>query len=123
MLRRPHFAKEKKEEKKHPSERLMRVGLNGTMIGPPGYARGAASRLDTRFNDEQMQNRILSNEHSYDDYMSKLTQRTANYSSQLPQLSTFPGNIIAVQYQEMDMSPFLYSPARLRTTTTRSGFG
>jgi hypothetical protein len=62
----------------------MRVELTGTMTGTAGYIRGAVSRLDPAFNDEQMQNCILPDDKIYDDHICKLTQRIANYSSLFP---------------------------------------
>ncbi|KAH6884967.1 hypothetical protein B0T10DRAFT_493041 [Thelonectria olida] len=84
-------------------ERLRRVGLNGTMVGEPGYIRGAVSRLNPVFNDLQMQNLLPSNgqESSFQsDRICKETQIIGNYSQELPQLKAHPGDFIALQYQE-----------------------
>ena len=81
-------------------ERLMRVELNGTLVGPEGYIRGAVSRQDPGFRDEQMQNRIIPDDALYDDHICKSTQRASNYSIQFPWLAAHPGDLVAVQYQE-----------------------
>jgi hypothetical protein len=84
-------------------ERLMRVDLNGTMVGKPGYVRGAVSRLNPAFNDFQMQHLLPSTgqESSLQSgRICKETQTIGNYSQELPQLEAYPGDFIALQYQE-----------------------
>lgn len=87
-------------------ERLMRVDLNGTLMGRPGYIRGAVSRLDSSFNDFAMQHQ-LPPVARYDgpmiempDHICKETQVFGNYSQDLPALRASPGDFIALQYQE-----------------------
>ncbi|KAH7137889.1 hypothetical protein EDB81DRAFT_901760, partial [Dactylonectria macrodidyma] len=77
-------------------ERLMRISSNGTMIGEPGFIRGAVARSDPAFTDFQMQALLLSNEVP----ICKTAQATGNYTTELPPLQAYPGDFIALQYQE-----------------------
>ncbi|KJK88389.1 hypothetical protein H633G_07729 [Metarhizium anisopliae BRIP 53284] len=82
-------------------ERLMVIGTNGTMIGNPGYIRGAVSRLDPNFNDFKMQHLLpTSTEGLLTDKLCKNIQRNRTYTTDLPALQAAPGAFIALQYQE-----------------------
>ncbi|KAK8924447.1 hypothetical protein VCV18_004869 [Metarhizium anisopliae] len=82
-------------------ERLMVIGTNGTMIGNPGYIRGAVSRLDPNFNDFKMQHLLPTiPEGLLTDKLCKNTQRNRTYTTDLPALQAAPGAFIALQYQE-----------------------
>ncbi|KAJ6440928.1 Histone H2B [Purpureocillium lavendulum] len=84
-------------------ERLMVLNTDGTMIGTPGYPRGAVSRLDPNFNDFQMQHLLpsgLAPVIAPQDRICKSTQTVGNYTSTLPLLHAWPGAFIALQYQE-----------------------
>lgn len=63
-------------------ERLMVIGINGTMIGEPGYIRGAVSRLHPIFNDFKMQHLLpTSPERLLTDKICKGTQRKRAYTA------------------------------------------
>ncbi|RKL10305.1 hypothetical protein BFJ70_g16515 [Fusarium oxysporum] len=86
-------------------ERLMKIHRNGTMVGNPGFVRGAVSRLDPRFNDSQMQHLLPPNDRATPristlDRMCKESQLIGYYSPDLPQLEAHAGEYISVQYQE-----------------------
>ncbi|OAQ60216.1 hypothetical protein VFPPC_10645 [Pochonia chlamydosporia 170] len=87
-------------------ERLMRINGQGTMVGNPGYARGAISRLAPGFSDLQMQyllppdGRVGMPGIYPTDHMCKPSQSIGNYNASLPQLQANPGDYIALQYQE-----------------------
>lgn len=77
-------------------ERLMRIELNGTMIGDPGYIRGTMSRLDPAFTDTVMQSLLT----DFDEPICKATQATRRYSVEFPALKAHAGDFVALQYQE-----------------------
>ncbi|KAK4071128.1 hypothetical protein Purlil1_13502 [Purpureocillium lilacinum] len=84
-------------------ERLMVFDSHGTMVGVPGYPRGAVSRLDPNFNDFQMQHLLPSgptDDNALSDRICKATQTIGNYTNTLPPLYAWPGAFIALQYQE-----------------------
>jgi hypothetical protein len=87
-------------------EQVMRIALNGTLVGPVGYMRGYVGRMDPGFadpantyllppNGRQVGNILLP-----DDAMCATAQRTSNYSTKYPMLSAAPGDFIALRYQE-----------------------
>lgn len=79
----------------------MVIGIDGTMIGDPGYIRGAVSRLDPIFNDFKMQHLLpTSPEGLLTDKICKDTQRKRSYTADLPALRASPGAFIALQYEE-----------------------
>ncbi|KAK2609316.1 hypothetical protein QQS21_002097 [Conoideocrella luteorostrata] len=82
-------------------ERLMVVASNGTMIGAPGFIRGAVSRSTPAFHDLQMQHLLpITPEGFFSDQICKNTQTTRNYTTALPALQAYSGDFIALQYQE-----------------------
>lgn len=86
-------------------QRLMRIELNGTMVGPPGYIRSAASREEPGFTDFWMQHKIPPNgrksgEIFASDRLCKPEQVKGKYSSKLPPLQAYAGDYIAIQYEE-----------------------
>lgn len=84
-------------------ERLMVFDNHGTMVGQPGYIRGAVSRLDPSFDDYQMQHLLPPSGRSAilpGDKICKASQTIGNYTSELPELQAWPGARIALQYQE-----------------------
>lgn len=87
-------------------ERLMKISTNGTLIGAPGYIRGAVSRLSPDFSDHAMMNllppedgRCIARTRD-SDMICKGTQAVGNYSSDYPRLRASPGDFIALQFQE-----------------------
>lgn len=77
-------------------ERLLRIELNGTMVGDSGYIRGAISRSDPTFTDFVMQSLLLSEQSP----ICRPSQASRNYTTELPPLRAHPGDFIALQYQE-----------------------
>jgi hypothetical protein len=80
-------------------ERLIVMDGNRTLVGDPGYTRGAISRLAPFFNDFQMQY-LLPTDPDGKDKICKSTQTVRNYTSEFPPLRARPGSYIAIQYQE-----------------------
>ena len=77
--------------------------IHGTMVGAPGYPRGAISRLDPNFNDFQMQHLLAPSSSGASvphERICKATQTIGNYTNALPPLLAWPGAVIALQYQE-----------------------
>lgn len=88
-------------------ERVRRLGLNGTMVGDPGFIRGAMSRLDPAFNDLKQQyllpppGRDASLGILPSDSICRDSQQTVGqFNASLPPLQASPGDFIALQYQE-----------------------
>ncbi|KAK7924667.1 hypothetical protein PG985_006721 [Apiospora marii] len=88
-------------------ERLRRLGLNGTMIGEPGYMRGAIPRLDPAFDDLKQQHllppagRDASLGILPSDPICRDTQQTPEIRDfTRPPLKAWPGDFLALQYQE-----------------------
>jgi hypothetical protein len=85
-------------------EQSRRLALNGTMIGDVGFMRGAMSRLDPEFDDLQQQyllpppGREASLGILPSDPICKITQQ--NPEQRYPRLKAWPGDFIALQYQE-----------------------
>lgn len=84
----------------------MRINGQGTMVGNPGYTRGAISRLAQGFSDLQMQYLLPPDGRAgmpgiYPrDHICRASQSVGNYSASLPQLQANPGDYVALQYQE-----------------------
>ncbi|ROT37120.1 hypothetical protein SODALDRAFT_334194 [Sodiomyces alkalinus F11] len=87
-------------------ERLRRLGLNGTMVGDPGYVRGFVSRLDPTFDDLRMQHHLPPNGRDAQlgilptDRICRDSQRVSRSSDMFPRLQAWPGDFIALQHQE-----------------------
>ncbi|ORY57485.1 uncharacterized protein BCR38DRAFT_501857 [Pseudomassariella vexata] len=88
-------------------ERVRRLGLNRTMIGDPGFIRGAMFRLDPVFNDLKQQyllpppGRDASLGILPSDPICRDSQQTVGqFNASLPPLQASPGDFIALQYQE-----------------------
>jgi hypothetical protein len=89
-------------------ERLRVLGLNGSMIGDPGYIRGFVSRSDPDFNDHRMQYHLPPNERTSgagilpSDHICRESQRAVQTpdDKNFPPLRARPGDYIALQYQE-----------------------
>ncbi|RKK69816.1 hypothetical protein BFJ69_g12393 [Fusarium oxysporum] len=77
-------------------ERLMKVELNGTMVGEPGYIRGTISRLEPEFTDGIMQSLITRSSQP----ICKGLQASRSYTPGFPPLKARAGDFVALQYQE-----------------------
>lgn len=87
-------------------EQVIRIALNGTLVGPVGYMRGYVGRTDPGFADPANtyllppNGRQDGNNLRSDDRMCAPAQRVGNYSVKHPMLSAAPGDLIALRYQE-----------------------
>ncbi|KAI1463203.1 uncharacterized protein F4812DRAFT_447449 [Daldinia caldariorum] len=88
-------------------ERLRRLDLNGTMVGDVGFMRGAMSRLDPAFNDLKQQ--YLLPPPGRDENLGILPsdlicrdtqQAVGQFNAAYPPLKAWPGDLVALQYQE-----------------------
>lgn len=86
-------------------EQVMRIALNGTLIGPVGYMRGYVGRSDPGFVDHANTHLLPPNGRSEgvvlnSDGICSPSQKIGNYSPKYPMLSAAPGDFIALRYQE-----------------------
>jgi hypothetical protein len=88
-------------------ERLRRLALNGTMIRDAGYNRDTISRLDPAFSDLRQQYLLPPSGRDADlgilpsDPICRPSQQTVGqFNPGYPPLKAWPGDFIALQYQE-----------------------
>ncbi|KAI6425725.1 hypothetical protein MCOR21_007076 [Pyricularia oryzae] len=86
-------------------EQVMRIALNGTIVGPVGYMRGYFGRNDPGFVDRANTYLLPPNGRSKgvilnSDGICSPSQKIGNYSPKYPMLSAAPGDFIALRYQE-----------------------
>ncbi|KAB5549930.1 hypothetical protein GE09DRAFT_189444 [Coniochaeta sp. 2T2.1] len=85
-------------------ERLIRIAINGTMIGPEGFPRGFWPRTAPGYYDNGNYHLIPANsDHrnlTKNDPLAHEYQRVSNYTEKNPPLKAAPGDMVALQYQE-----------------------
>ncbi|KAI6569836.1 hypothetical protein MCOR04_008232 [Pyricularia oryzae] len=86
-------------------EQVMRIALNGTIVGPVGYMRGYFGRNDPGFVDRANTYLLPPNGRSKgvilnSDGICSPSQKIGNYSPKYPMLSAAPGDFVALRYQE-----------------------
>ncbi|OAA55011.1 hypothetical protein SPI_08515 [Niveomyces insectorum RCEF 264] len=87
-------------------EQLMRIGVNGTMIGLPGYVRGYVPRTAPNFNDDMINYLVPPNDGRTvnavlpTDRLCHPAQTIGNYTAAYPMLVVMPGDFVAIRYQE-----------------------